>query len=97
MPWSSSDRKYRLPEDWPYRRSFVLRRDGYRCQLGLAGCLEAANEVDHIVRGDDHSAENLQAVCIICHAKKSSAEGNAMQQRLRAQRFRPSVRHPGRL
>ncbi|WP_459963617.1 HNH endonuclease [Nocardia sp. IFM 10818] len=86
-----------MPADWPSRRAEVLRRDGYACQLRLRGCQGAASDVDHIVRGNDHRLENLQAACTKCHAKKSSAEGIARQRQLRARRYRPTERHPGSL
>jgi 5-methylcytosine-specific restriction endonuclease McrA len=93
--WKTSHRGDGLPKDWNRRRSFVLRRDGFSCQIRLEGCLGAANEVDHIVRGDNHSPENLRAACKSCHGKKSSAEGHAVQARRRALRKRPPDRHPG--
>lgn len=96
MAWDKgvSARTSRLPDDWKARRLRVLRRDGYRCQiLGANGvpCLAPANEVDHVERGDDHSLANLQAACRSCHARKSSAEGNAARKR----RQRPGEPHPG--
>ncbi|MBC6822333.1 hypothetical protein CRD20_08250 [Corynebacterium sp. LK33] len=72
--WYSSDRRKRLPPDWRHRRLRVLRRDRWRCQLKSFGCLEEATEVDHIVRGDNHSEDNLQAVCSACHKKKTQTE-----------------------
>jgi len=98
---SSSDRKDRLPSDWSTRRVRVLRRDSYRCQardsLGVP-CGELANQVDHVDPGDDHSLDNLQALCRWHHARKSSAEGAAARRpqagRARAPEQRPGVRPP---
>ncbi|AGK87480.1 HNH endonuclease [Mycobacterium phage HINdeR] len=95
MTWNTSDRSSRLPADWDHRRSQVLRRDGYQCQLRLPGCLSEATEADHIQPGDNHSRSNLQAACGRCHAKKSSREGNDKKRRMRAARFMPQERHPG--
>jgi hypothetical protein len=39
--------------------------------------------------------DNLKPVHRACHAKKSSAEGNARQRELRARKRRPVDRHPG--
>lgn len=98
-PWDGSDRRSRLPDDWPLRRIRVLRRDGYRCQhRDSAGvkCGEPANQVDHIVRGDNHDESNLQALCRFHHARKSSAEGAAAR-RPKPTRRREPEKHPGDL
>lgn len=95
MVWTSSSRKLELPENWEEIRSQVLRRDDYFCQMNSEGCLGAATEVDHKIRGNDHSLKNLRAVCTRCHASKSSAEGHARRRELRSRRFRPTQRHPG--
>lgn len=95
MPWSSSDRRARLPQDWDSRRASVLRRDSFRCKIAGAGCSGIATEVDHIRRGDDHRLENLRAVCRSCHRKKSQAEALEAQRRKRELRYRPQERHPG--
>lgn len=94
--WNTSNRKQELPPNWYHLRSQVLRRDEYRCQIRDPGCRGAANEVDHIQRGSNHALENLRAVCPRCHARKSSAEGNARRAELRSRRYR-TERHPGRL
>lgn len=66
-------------------RSKVLRRDQYRCQIGYPDiCIRKATEVDHIVpavRGGSDEEENLRAVCVKCHARKTSYEGHAERTR----------------
>ncbi|GAA2230156.1 HNH endonuclease signature motif containing protein [Herbiconiux moechotypicola] len=99
--WSEdrSARAERLPGDWAKRRMRVLRRDAYRCQArDSAGiqCGAPANQVDHIVHGDDHELDNLQALCRWHHARKSSAEG-VSSRRPRARQSREPERHPGSL
>lgn len=97
MSWASSRRRYRLPANWAEIRRPVLEEAGWICEVRMEGvCVGRANEVDHIRRGDDHSRGNLRAICHKCHAKKSSAEGNARKRELRALRNRPEQRHPGR-
>jgi 5-methylcytosine-specific restriction endonuclease McrA len=95
VAWDNSDRRARLPKDWHTRRQRVLRRDGYRCKVLKEGrrCTNPARDVDHVVRGDDHSESNLRAICVGCHKAKSSAEGVAAQPR----RKRPPEAHPGLL
>ena len=97
--WADSDRRSRLPADWPVLRMRVLRRDGYRCQardsLGVK-CEAPANQADHKEPGDDHSLENLEALCRWHHARKSSREGAAAR-RPRARMAREPERHPGAL
>lgn len=99
MAWDTSDRKERLPSDWSTRRIRVLRRDGYRCQARDSmnnQCGAPANQVDHIQHGDDHSYENLQALCRWHHAHKSSEEGHAAMKPRPTQRRAPEP-HPGEI
>lgn len=94
--WTSSNRRARLPADWPAIVRRILARDEHRCRAEMSDgtrCTERANQVDHIVAGDDHSDANLQALCWWHHARKSAAEGNAA--RARATNHRRPERHPG--
>lgn len=77
LAWRGSDRRKRLPSDWPRRRAVVLERDGGVCQWRVSGgvCGLPARDVDHIVAGDDHSFGNLRSLCREHHAVKSSREG----------------------
>lgn len=96
MPWSTSDRASRLPDNWKTKvHPDILIRDGHRCKIKGPGCQVVATEVDHIKRGDNHAYSNLQAACERCHAKKSAREGNEVKARMRALRFRPEGKHPG--
>ncbi|UBI10035.1 HNH endonuclease [Corynebacterium coyleae] len=95
MAWSSSDRRKRLPKNWPSLRAKVLSRDKYRCQIRLSGCAGIATDVDHIARGDNHSLDNLRAACSRCHKIKTQAEAQEARRKKRAARFRPEERHPG--
>ncbi len=98
MGWETSDRKSRLPADWPSRRRRVLIRDGYACQVrsdtGIK-CGAPSNEVDHIVRGDDHRESNLQAICRSHHAAKTTAEAAEARREKFIPRRRPAEKHPG--
>ncbi|TGN83919.1 HNH endonuclease [Streptomyces griseoluteus] len=102
MPnWAGSDRRDRLPADWPRIRLRVLRRDGNRCthrnQYGER-CEELATDVDHIVPGDDHREFNLRSLCGFHQQAKSSREGalalTAKRRRIN-QWFKPTETHPG--
>lgn len=98
MGWDSSRRNQQLPKDWELNyRLPVLSAARWLCEINGPGCTRAATDVDHIRRGNDHSRSNLRAVCRVCHAKKSSAEGVARRRELKARRKRPEERHPGRL
>lgn len=37
--WETSDRRQRLPQNWNVLRLSILRRDSWRCQMKLTGCL----------------------------------------------------------
>lgn len=80
--------------DWPSRRAAVLARDGHRCVI----CGALANQVDHLVPGDDHSMHNLRSLCPEHHAAKSAREGSAAANARRWARDstrRPPEPHPG--
>ena len=103
--WDTSDRRTRLPKDWPQRRQNVFKRDGYRCtwmdiEDGRKVRCEATDnlECDHIIRGDDHSLENLRTLCTFHHAIKTNIEGHealAAKRREIKQRFRRTEKNPG--
>ena len=91
--WKNSDRKSRLPSNWPTIRRKVLERDPI-CKL----CgVRPSTHCDHIeAKTDAHAEDRLQGVCAICHGLKSSAEGNAAQRaNPRPGRRRPEEPHPG--
>ena len=91
--WQGSDRKARLPSNWPKIRARVLARDP-TCKL--CGVRES-KFCDHIqAKTDDHSETALQGVCGPCHDRKSSQEGNdAQRANPRPGRTRPPEQHPG--
>ncbi|WP_405991089.1 HNH endonuclease [Streptomyces sp. NBC_00986] len=94
--WVGSNRRAELPPDWYTAiRPAVLQRDEYRCRNRIDGraCARPANQVDHIGAKDDHRLEMLQALCVDCHAKKSSRQGN--DARWAERMTRPPERHPG--
>ena len=93
MPWSTSDRGQRLPSDWRLRRKSALSRAGYRCES--PGCGAPAVDCDHIVRGDDHSLSNLQALCAWHHKRKTARESAEARKLARSERIRPEPPHPG--
>lgn len=100
MAWESSNRSQRLPANWRKIRTHVLYRDDYACQVispdtGVR-CLATANEVDHIIAGDDHSLTNLQAICTWHHKQKTAAEAAAARPKIAPRNRRPE-QHPGAL
>jgi 5-methylcytosine-specific restriction protein A len=105
--WGGSDRRSRLPTDWPTRRAAVHRRSGWRCEMLVVEpgqvprpCGKYADGgVDHVIPNDDDSLDNLQDTCAKHHRRKSSQEGNAARAVQRGQRSRPKPpeRHPGEI
>jgi 5-methylcytosine-specific restriction protein A len=101
--WIGSDRRKRLPPNWEKEiRPRILARDGYACthirQDTMRRCNDRANQVDHVVPGDDHSDSNLTSLCAYHHLKKSSSEGGRASSAARARRRKATPRrHPGLL
>lgn len=94
--WQGSNRRAQLPPDWASRiRPMVLERDGQQCAIYDDGvrCTYRATDVDHIGDKNDHSPQNLRAICDWHHKKRSSAQGNAARKRIPEKR-RPEP-HPG--
>ncbi len=95
--WKSSDRADRLPPDWQARRAEVFRIHGDICHVcGLPG----ADEIDHVIAGDDHRIEALRPIHgrrtpQRCHVYKSSAEGGRAAQAKKPKRQRDPEPHPG--
>lgn len=76
--WKGSSRKSRLPHNWHQIRKRVFAEKGHYCLWQMNNgsyCGAYANQVDHIVPGDDHSITNLQPLCEDHHKIKSSSEG----------------------
>ena len=89
--WAGSTRKQRLPKNWPSLRRYILERDAYVCHVCHR---EGANQVDHVVAGDNHDETNLAAIHEIpCHRDKTIREREAK----RVTRKRSPERHPGQL
>lgn len=91
MPgWQGSDRRSRLPKNWQALRRRVARRDGEVCQVPLPYggevCGKPYDDIDHIVPGDDHSPENLRAICSRHHNRKTQQEAAAGRTRAEASR-----------
>jgi 5-methylcytosine-specific restriction protein A len=94
MGWENSDRRSRLPPNWPTLVAQVKRRARGRCEAThhAPGCLGRGRDVDHIVQGDDHSLANLQLLSIPCHMRKTRLD-NGYSSSVKA----PTEQHPGRL
>lgn len=92
MSWSTSDRRDRLPSDWPKRVAAVKRRARGRCEAThhAPGCNGRGTDCDHVEQGDDHSLGNLQWLSGPCHDRKTRLD-NGYQAAVKA----PTERHPG--
>lgn len=70
---------------WRAVRVACLVRDGYRCQIGLAGCKGRASQADHVVEladgGEWFALGNLQAACRSCNVAKRNKREAARQGR----------------
>jgi hypothetical protein len=97
VSWSTSDRRARLPADWPAIRAKVKARAHGRCEAEhhAPGCLGTGNDADHIQAGDDHSLANLQWLSTPCHRAKTARETAARNRTRAAMRKRPAEPHPG--
>lgn len=99
MVWSTSDRKQRLPHDWPKRRAAVKARAKGKCEATTHApkCRGWGSDADHIIPGDDHSMDNLQWLSGACHWAKTNRETAARNRERKTARYKPSEQHPGRL
>lgn len=98
MTWSTSDRKERLPDDWPKIRARVKARANGKCEATQHAkkCNGTGTDADHITPGDDHSMNNLQWLSYPCHLSKTAREAAARNRERKAARYRPTEQHPGR-
>lgn len=98
MVWSTSDRKQRLPDNWPAIRKQVKARAKGRCQATThaKGCGGWGSDADHITPGDNHHPDNLQWLSGPCHRAKTARESAARNAQRKRDRIRPTEQHPGR-
>ena len=67
---------------WQRARRARLDAAGWQCEIRGPGCLGRASQVDHIyglAANPDHRW--LQAVCSVCHKKKTATERAAAQRK----------------
>lgn len=97
MSWHTSDRRTRLPRNWPVIRAATIARAGGHCQATTHDprCDGTATDVDHITPGDNHHPSNLQALSAACHRAKTARESAQRAKRRAALRRRPEEQHPG--
>lgn len=96
--WADSDRKSRLPSDWPALVALTKKRAKGQCQFIMPSrhrCPRKGTDVDHIHPGDDNRPQNLQLLCAAHHALKSSLEGQRAQAARRIRGLRQEETHPG--
>lgn len=83
-----------LGQEWRRIRLLVLERDGWQCQLRIAGvCTGRATTVDHVLErdaGGTHDPSNLRAACGPCNSHRGARYVNAK----RAGRLAARVTHP---
>jgi 5-methylcytosine-specific restriction protein A len=88
-----SARSTRLPTDWRSTVARILARDHGICHV----CHQpGADQVDHIIAGDNHDDSNLAAIHgNPCHRIKSAREGGTAARIQRGTVRRPPEQHPG--
>lgn len=59
--------KERDPQEWNRVRAQALERDDYTC-VYCEWMAKSFQQVNHIGAEDDHSLDNLETVCMACHA-----------------------------
>lgn len=93
MSWASSDRRQRLPDDWPTLRLRVKARANGRCEAEahVPTCNGTGTDADHVVQGDDHGLSNLQWLSRPCHEAKTRRDNGIVK----AVQLEPE-QHPGR-
>ena len=70
--------------------SEVIKRDRV-CVL----CGQPGRDVDHIIRGQDHSLSNLRLLCRSCHMQRTGRDGGTAK-RAPKRKWDRSEAHPGR-
>lgn len=97
MPWSSSDRRDRLPRDWHRRRAIAKRNAQGRCQAEVhePECDGIGTQCDHIINNDNHDETNLQWLSEPCHRAKTARETAAGRRAFYGRAKHPTERHPG--
>ena len=81
MPWSKdNDNPAYHQAAWRRARAKALKDARGRCEVHYTGCQGAASQVDHIDGiANDPNHTNLRAVCVSCHGKITSKQGNDAQ------------------
>lgn len=98
MPWSTSDRRLRLPRNWHELKRQVKARARGLCEAEQHDprCDGVGTDCDHVLQGDDHSLGNLQWLSGPCHRAKTARESAARNHERAGLRHRPTEQHPGR-
>lgn len=105
MAWETSDRRSRLPSNWPALIAKTRRRARRTSKLGIdqcearlpsgKRCPRVGTDCDHKIAGDDHSESNLQWLCPAHHERKTTREAAAGRAAFKRSKYRPSEDHPG--
>lgn len=98
MAWKNGGPTRTTTPEHKARRTRVLRRDRFRCQIRGPKCLGRATICDHILAlalGGTDTDENCQAVCSACHKEKTQQEAAEGRRRWRSRLRRTETRHPG--
>lgn len=98
MPWSTSDRRARLPSNWSQLCREVKARAQGKCEATHHDprCDGVGTDADHIIPGDHHDLANLQWLSSPCHRAKTARESAQRNRQAATLKRRPREPHPGR-
>lgn len=79
-------------------RRRILRRDGHACQrCGAQGVPLEVNHIIGLADGGTNHPDNLESLCVACHAPETRAQTARGHARRAAAGRLPTERHPGLL
>lgn len=81
--WRGSDRKQRLPPNWPTLRRQAKERAGGICEMVAHGyrCTEVGTDADHIEPSGSDDLSNIQWLCRKHHLQKTGRDSHHLRRK----------------